>query len=135
MLMKALENYFTLKLINILSIFKPGTMYKMFTYLLNPLSRIVFIYFEYLFFLREERDREIQGLFVLLYYILNHNSCRIFEEENDVIVRDSNKEENSKSVVPAAASLENLGKKLKLLKPQNGRHAHLNSLSIYTTKL
>lgn len=37
------------------------------------------------------------------------NGKEVFEEENDVIVRDSNKEESSKSVVPAAASLENLG--------------------------
>lgn len=64
--------------------------------------------------------RKIEGLFVFLYYIVNHNSCRVFEEENDVIARDLNKEENSKSVVPAAASLENLGKTLKLLKHQNG---------------
>lgn len=63
--------------------------------------------------------RKIERLRAYL-FIVNHNSCRVFEEENDVIARDLNKEENSKSVVPAAASLENLGKTLKLLKHQNG---------------
>lgn len=62
----------------------------------------------------------LRAYLFFFYYIVNHNSCRVFEEENDVIARDLNKEENSKSVVPAAASLENLGKTLKLLKHQNG---------------
>lgn len=81
-------------------------------YKFNKSFKIVSIIFKYLF-LREESDRLLAYLF---YFIISWNiinSCRVFEEENDVIVRDSNKEESSKSVVPAAASLENLGKKIK----------------------
>lgn len=88
-------------------------------YKFNKSFKIVSIIFKYLF-LREESDRLLAYLF---YFIISWNiinSCRVFEEENDVIVRDSNKEESSKSVVPAAASLENLGKKkLKLWRLQN----------------
>lgn len=60
--------------------------------------------------------RKIEGLFVFFYYIVNYNFCRVYEEENDVIVRDLNKEENFKFVVFVVVFLENLGKILKLLK-------------------
>lgn len=49
---------------------------------------------------KEGKEETVQG---------GENGKEVIEEENDVIARDSIKEENSKSIVPAAASLENLG--------------------------
>lgn len=90
----------------------------MFINLVNFYSCVIF--FILIFYVQKEIKRLSQGLFVFFYYIIKYYFCRVFEEENDVIERDLNKEENFKFVVFVVVFLENLGKILKLLKFQNG---------------
>lgn len=90
----------------------------MFINLVNFYSCVIF--FILIFYVQKEIKRLSQSLFVFFYYIVKYYFCRVFEEENDVIERDLNKEENFKFVVFVVVFLENLGKILKLLKFQNG---------------